>query len=136
VRHVALYLNTEKESPRMGQHRPHDKASPRLTERQAYWLERLRACEASGLTAKAYAKKHRLSIHALYQARKELRRRESLASPRNRPSVTFARVHAAPVTTRERSWRIRFPNGAVIEIEGPRAPEDRVHLLQSVAGLP
>ena len=119
----------------MGQHRPHDKAPPRLTERQAYWLERLRACEASGLTAKAYAKKHGLSNHALYQARKELRRRESLASPSNRPSVTFARVHAAPATARERSWRIRFTNGAEIEIEAPREPEGRVHLLQSIAGL-
>jgi hypothetical protein len=136
VRHVALFLNTEKESPRMGQRRPRDKTTPsRLTERQAYWLEHLRVCEASGLTVKAYAKKHRLSIHALYQARKELRRRESLASPPNRPSVTFARVHAAPATARERSWRIRFPNGAAIELEAPGEPEDRVHLLQAVASL-
>jgi hypothetical protein len=136
VRHVALFLNTEKESPRMGQRRTRDKTTPpRLTERQAYWLEHLRACETSGLTAKAYAKKHRLSIHALYQAGKERRRRDALASPRKRRSVTFAKVHAAPVAIQGGSWRVRLPNGAVIELEAPREPEDRVHLLQSVACL-
>ncbi len=120
----------------MGQRRLHDKTTPaQLTERQAYWLAHHRACETSGLTAKAYAKKHRLSIHALYQARKDLRRRNALASPTKKPSVTFARVHAAPAATRERSWRIRFPNGAVIELEAPRESDDQLHLLQSVAGL-
>jgi hypothetical protein len=107
----------------------------RLTERQAYWLEHVRACEASGLTAKAYAKKHRLSIHALYQARKKRRRREALASLPKRRSVTFAKVRAAPVAVRGGLWRLRLPNGAVIELEAPREPEERVHLLQSVAGL-
>ena len=120
----------------MGEQRRRVESTPtQLTERQAQWAKHLRACAASGLTSKAYAEKHQLSIHGLYQARKEHRRRESLASPPNRPSVTFARVHAAPATARERSWRIRFPNGAVVEIEAPREPEDRVHLLQSVAGL-
>ena len=120
----------------MGHRRPGDKtASPQLTERQAYWLEHLRACASSGLTAKAYAMKHRLSIHALYQARKEQRRRKTRASRSRRSSVTFARVHSSPAAAREPSWRIRFPNGAVIELEGPREPEDQVQLLQSVAGL-
>ena len=120
----------------MGQRRRHDRTTARrLTERQVYWLEHLRACEASGLTTSAYAKKHRLSVHALYQARKDQRRREALASSPKRSSVTFARVQAAPAAARERSWRIRFPNGAVIELEAPREREDQVHLLQSVAGL-
>ena len=120
----------------MGQRRAHDKTTaPQLTERQAYWLKHLRACEASGLTAKAYAKQHRLSIQALYQTKKDLRRRKALAPPRKRPSVTFARVHAAASAAREGSWRIRFPNGALIELEAPREPEDQVQLLQSVAGL-
>ncbi len=120
----------------MGQRRSRDKTTPpRLTERQAYWLGHLRACAASGLTASAYAKKHRLSVHALYQARKDHRRREAFASSPKRSSVTFARVQAAPAAARERSWRIRFPNGAVIELEAPREREDQVHLLQSFAGL-
>jgi hypothetical protein len=120
----------------MGQRRRHDKTTaPQLTERQAYWLKQLRACDASGLTSSAYAKKHRLSIYALYQARRDHRRREALASSPKRAPVTFTKVRAAPSTAREGSWRIRFPNGAVIELEAPREPEDQVHLLQSVAGL-
>ena len=120
----------------MGRRKRHDKATPvQLTERQAYWLEHHRACEVSGLTAKAYAKKHRISIHALYQARKDLRRREALGPPRKKPSVTFARIHPSPTAVRERRWQIRFPNGAVIEIEAPREPEEQAHLLRSIAGL-
>ncbi len=120
----------------MGQQRRNNKTTaPRLTERQGYWLDHLRACEVSGTTTSAYAKKHRLSVHALYQARKDHRRREALLSSPKRTSVTFAKVRAAPSTAREGSWRIRFPNGAVIELEAPREPEDQVHLLQSVASL-
>jgi len=47
--------------------------SKELTERDRYWLRHQRACDRSGLSAKAYARKHRLSIHALYQARRRLR---------------------------------------------------------------
>ncbi len=120
----------------MGQRRRHDETTaPRLTERQAYWLDHLRACEASGLTTSAYAKKHRLSVHALYQARKEFRRRGVLASSPKRSSVTFAKVRAIPAAAREWPWTIRFPNGAVIEFEAPREREDQAHLLGLVAGL-
>jgi hypothetical protein len=44
-----------------------------LTDRDRYWLGHQAACEKSGLSAKAYARRHRLSVHALYQARKRLR---------------------------------------------------------------
>ena len=88
----------------MGQRRRYDKTgTPQLTERQVYWLEHLRACEASGLTVSAYAKKHRLSIHALYQSRKVYRRREAFASSPKRSSVTFARVEAVSSAARERN---------------------------------
>ena len=120
----------------MGQRRPRDETPPpRLTERQAYWLKQLRVCEASGLTTRAFAKKHRLSVHALYQARKELRRRESRTSSPNRQSVTFAKVRAEPGVARGGLWRVRFPNGSLLEIEAPREPGERVHLLQALAGL-
>jgi len=136
VRHVGFFLNTEKERQRVGQQRRHDKTTAtQLTERQAYWLKHLRACEASGLTTSAYAKQNRLSVHALYQARKELRRRGVLASSHKRSSVTFAKVRAVPAAAREWRWTIRFPNGAAIELEAPREREDQVHLLGLVAGL-
>ncbi len=137
MRHVALFLNSEKGHPGMGQRRRHDDTThTRLTERQAYWLEQLRACEASGLTTRAFAKKHRLSVHALYQARKMRRRREAVASPVKKRSVTFAKVRTVPpVPVQGGLWRVRLPNGAVIELEAPRGPDDRLRLLQSVAGL-
>lgn len=120
----------------MGQRQPRNQGTPSgLTERQAYWLEQLLACESSGLTSKAYAKKHRLSVHALYQARKELRRRESLASPPTKPSVTFAKVRAESRVARGGLWRVRFPNGSLIELEAPQEPGERMLLLQAVADL-
>ena len=121
----------------MGQRRPRDGTPPpRLTERQVYWLEQLRVCEASGLTTRAFAKKHRLSVHALYQARKMRRRREAVAFPAKKRSVTFAKVRTVrPASAPGSMWRVRLPNGAVIELEPPRSPEDQVQLLQSVAGL-
>ena len=120
----------------MGQRRPNNKAPrSRLTERQAYWLEHLRACGSSGLTSKAYAKKHRLSVHALYQARKELRRREAFASAPNQPSVSFTKVRVEPGVARGGMWRVRFPNGSWIELEAPREAEERVGLLQAVADV-
>jgi hypothetical protein len=120
----------------MGQRRPRNSDTPsQLTERQAYWLKQLHACDVSGLTSQAYAKKHRLSVHALYQARKELRRRESRTSSPNRQSVTFAKVRAEPGVARGGLWRVRFPNGSLLEIEAPREPGERVHLLQALAGL-
>ena len=39
------------------------------TERDQYWLDHEKKLAASGLTAKAYAAEHELSLHALYQAR-------------------------------------------------------------------
>ncbi len=99
-----------------------------LTERERYWLGHHGACEKSGLTAKAYARRHRLSIHALYQARKRLRAmgalepaatRSSQAEPR--PSGGFTRVEA-PAAARPR-YRVRLPNGALVEWEGASGPE-------------
>ena len=120
----------------MGQQRRRVESTPtQLTKRQAHWAMHLRACAASGLTSKAYAEKHQLSIHGLYQARKELRRREVLASPAKSPSVTFAKVRAEPRVARGGVWRVRFSNGAVLELEAPREREDEVWLLKTVAGL-
>jgi hypothetical protein len=99
------------------------KTSGKLTDRDRYWLGHHEACEQSGLTAKAYARKHRLSIHGLYQARKRLRGIGALAAAAQRPSKTepkasrgFARVEvgAAP----KPRYRVRLPNGAQVEWEG------------------
>ena len=110
-----------------------------LTERDRYWIRHHGACEKSGLTAKAYARRHRLSIHALYQARKRLRgigeleaavARPSKAKPR--PGGGFARVEIA-AAPRPR-YRVRLPNGALVEWEGASGA-DLAEVLGAVSQL-
>jgi hypothetical protein len=79
--------------------------------------------EKSGLSAKAYARRHKLSIQAFYQARKRLRAIGALdAAPpqsskaKSRPSGGFARVEVP--TTRGPRYRVRLSNGALVEWEG------------------
>ena len=47
----------------------------RLTEHQRSWLERIRACDASGMTMAAYAAEHGLDARTMYGARKVLKRK-------------------------------------------------------------
>lgn len=100
----------------------------RLTDRDRYWLRHHAACEKSGLTAKAYARRHRLSIHALYEARKRLRAMGTLEAVAERPSRAkrgpgggFARVEVAAAPSP--GYRVRLPNGALVEWEGAPGPE-------------
>jgi len=94
-----------------------------LTDRDRYWLRQQESWEKSGLTAKEYARKHELPIHAFYQARKRLRAIGALdaAPPRSpkaksRPSGGFARVELP--ATRGPRYRVRLPNEALVEWEG------------------
>lgn len=104
-----------------------------LTERDWYWLRHQQACERSGLTAKAYARKQRLSMHAFYQARKRLRALGALAAGVSAPrSSGFARVEVAEAP-RPR-YRVRFPNGALVEWEGV-AGEELARVLGAVSQL-
>ena len=104
------------------------KKSGTLTDRDRYWLGHHEACEKSGLTAKAYARRHRLSIHGLYQARKRLRGFWALEAAAQRPSKTkpgsgagFARVAVAAAP--KPRYRVRLPNGALVEWEGASGAE-------------
>jgi hypothetical protein len=94
-----------------------------LTDRDRYWLRQQESCAKSGLSAKEYARKHELSIHAFYQARKRLRAIGALgaARPRSRkakprPGGGFARVEVPAM--RGLRYRVRLPNGALVEWEG------------------
>jgi hypothetical protein len=95
-----------------------------LTDRDRYWLRQQGSWEKSGLSTKEYARKHKLSIHGFYQARKRLRAIGALdaASPRSakaksRASGAFTRVEL-PATMRGPRYRVRLPNGALVEWEG------------------
>ena len=73
---------------------------PAPTERDRFWLDHEKALATSGLSAKAYATEHELSLHALYQARKRLRALGHLPKGRTRtPStaspVSFSKIEVA-----------------------------------------
>ena len=53
-----------------------DKAS--LTERQQYWLQHIRACDAAGQTRIEYARANGINVHSLYSAKKALAAKSTL----------------------------------------------------------
>ncbi len=86
----------------------------RLTERQRYWLEQIKACEASGKSVATYAADHGVEARAMYGAKKTLVRKGVL--PRTR-GVRFQRVQTTAVTV-DQKWRIQLPNGVSVEFSG------------------
>ena len=103
-----------------------------LTSRQREWLAHLNRCTASGETKRAYAKRHRLSIQAMYYAAKDLRRRGALAPARRAVrSASFVRV-SAPVSPRG-SWQVRFANGAVLEGANALTSESLTALVEALS---
>jgi hypothetical protein len=85
-----------------------------LTERQHYWLEQVRACEASGKTVAEYAAEQGFSAQAMYAGKKLLVRKGVL--PRTRP-LRFQRVQIAGVPVGN-EWRIQLPNGVTVSCSG------------------
>jgi hypothetical protein len=101
------------------------------TERDRYWLDHEAAIKTSGMTAKAYAAEHELSLHALYQARKRLRAMGLLAAAgRRRRSdckavpgpVAFSKVELAAPRASRLDFRLSLPNGLVLEWSGSELP--------------
>ena len=91
-----------------------DVAGTALTERQRYWLEQIRACEAAGKTVAEYAAEHGISAQALYAGKKLLVRKGVL--PRTRPP-RFQRVQLAGIPVGD-AWRIQLPNGVSVFCSG------------------
>jgi hypothetical protein len=115
-----------------------------LTERDRFWLRHHAAYEASGESVRAYARKHRLSEHALYQSRKRLRAlgewdrrapvKRQVRKRRKRPSPAFVRagVLSAGEGTR---YRVRLANGAMLEWEGQADPVELEGVLSALRAL-
>lgn len=83
------------------------------TERQRYWMDHARRCEASGQSVAAYAADNGLPAWALYEARRRLRERAlsaSAAQPR------FVRVAAGAAMSTPLPCRAHLRNGVVIEL--------------------
>jgi len=103
-----------------------------LTKSQSRWLSHLRRCEAQGGTMSAYASSQGLSLGAMYEAARTLRRKGAwpgAGSPGrgSRPAASergpeFVRVRT-PLPCKDASWRARLPNGVVLEGQESVGPE-------------
>jgi hypothetical protein len=101
----------------------------RRAERQAFWLEHLRAC-ANG-TLKEYAAAHGLDLRALYDAKARLKRQGLLtAAPARLVRVERAESSAGSAAL----CRVHLRNGTAVEVAC--APQHWPALLASVAALP
>ena len=85
-----------------------------LTEHQRFWLNHVRACEASGKRITEYATEHGLEVRAMYDGKRALVKKGVL--PRTR-ATRFQRARVAdPVMGSE--WRIQLPNGVSVAFAG------------------
>jgi len=85
-----------------------------LTERQRYWLEQVKACEAAGMSSSAYAAAQGFNVGGMYAGKKSLIRKGVLAPTRG---ARFQRVQTA-VATNDQKWSIRLGNGVLVNFSG------------------
>jgi hypothetical protein len=102
-----------------------------LTERQRYWLEQIKACEASGMSVSAYAAEQGFHVGGMYAGKKSLIRKGVL--PRA-AGARFQRVQAEDVSV-DPEWRIRLPNGVSVEFSGAVDGGSLSSVLNTVARL-
>ena len=103
-----------------------------VTPRQRFWREHLNACREQGLSLKAYARAHDLSVSALYTANSALKRR-TLSTKRTAPAPKLVPVRLAPASS---MVRVLLPNGLVVELPESIDPERARALLASARALP
>ena len=102
-----------------------------LTERQRYWLEQVKACESSGMSASAYAAEHGFRVGGMYAGKKSLVRMGVLpGTQRSR----FQRVRTAAVAVGG-DWRIQLPNGVSVDFSGTVDAGSLSTVLNTVARL-
>ena len=108
-----------------------DEKEQSLTEHQRYWLERIQACEASGLSITAYAAEQGFPVRTMYDVKKVLVRKGVLPRTRGRQ---FQRVETVAVTVGG-EWRIQLPNGVSVDFSGTVEAGSLSTVLTTVAGL-
>jgi len=109
-----------------------------LTERQRYWLAHIKACEQSGLSARAYADEHGLKVNSLYNARHLLKAKGVLCRAEAEEPQGVQRTPAEPKTRFQRVV-VRpevEPEVDVTAFCAPRSSQDvapcRIHLPNGV----
>jgi len=86
----------------------------KLTERQRYWLDHLRACETKGKTMRAYASETGIDARSLYGAKKRLVKRGVLSAEKRSGGVGFTRAHVVGGAAHGSDCRVQFPNGITV----------------------
>ena len=104
----------------------------RQIEGAAYWQGHLDRCAEQGLSLAAYARANALPAWQLYQWKARLRR-DSASTRSDTPLFQRIQVVQAPVGELT-AWRIRFPNGVIVEC-GNLAGENLAALLRQVCVL-
>lgn len=94
-----------------------------MTERSIYWANHLKAINAEGISARAYAAREGLAIQSLYQWRQKLGQTQRSHSADSAVSMTAGFV-AVKVTetmvSKPASWMLRMGS---IELELPAHPD-------------
>lgn len=107
--------------------------APKLTERQQFWLDHLRACARTRQSLKSYAAEHGLDIGALYEAKSRLKRKGVLSPAPMSPG--FVRVERSSFAGAVVPLcRVHLRNGTVVELACP--PEHWAGLLALAGKLP
>lgn len=104
---------------------------PDLTERQQFWLNHLRACEAEGKTTIEYAREHGLSPSGMYSARQDLVHKGVLPAP-GKPRFMRAKM-TAPIA--DTQWQVQLPNGATVGFCGAVQHDTLLTVLKAVSAV-
>jgi len=115
--------------------------SPSLRKRLAH----IRSCERSGETLKSYAERKGLSVGSLYEAKKKLRVHGIVAphgkraaatatSRKSQPPRFIEAVRRTDVPDGAISWRVRFPDGELLESTRRLSFDETLRLIETLKG--
>lgn len=104
-----------------------------MAERQQYWLEHVRAAEASEGTQADYARANGIKTRELYQWKAVLIRRGLLPAPNEESS--FVSVTSNANNASESGCTIVLPNGVRIDIQGPLVTEQLQDIVATASQL-
>ena len=106
----------------------------RLTERQRFWLEHLKACEAQGVSLSAYAQAQGLKLKSLYDWRWRLGKLGLWAEAGR--SNHFVAVQVRPAADEQGLCRVHLANGVCVEFELALSEAAMGQVLRSASQLP
>jgi hypothetical protein len=120
-----------------GRRKSKDSIRAQLTARQRSWLKHLETAELNGETLRDYASRKKLSVHSLYSTRKRLRQLGmSFPTRPAKRAVSFDRVTVVPEPVAPSvAWRLRFPNGAVLESNTDLSGNAGADLIAAIARI-